>query len=128
VLKDHSDDPLHGDDAYEFLERLRSRNDIVYEIAVGIDAFVAERASASAPTGSGEEIPASRPVRRRVVSVEMTGNTVEAAKAAALHHLGVNESDVEFEILAEPQTGLFGRLRTKAEVRARVRPTAPRAD
>src|SRR5206468_685066 len=32
----------------------------------------------------------------------------------------------EFEVLAEPRAGLFGRLRSEARVRARVQPTAVR--
>jgi spoIIIJ-associated protein len=59
--------------------------------------------------------------------VETTGRTVEEAKEAALDELGVDETEAEFEILAEPRPGLFGRLRAEARVRARVRPTAPRA-
>jgi spoIIIJ-associated protein len=59
--------------------------------------------------------------------VETTGRTVAEAKDAALDELGVDEADAEFEVLAEPQHGLFGRLRSEARVRARVRPTAPRA-
>jgi spoIIIJ-associated protein len=59
--------------------------------------------------------------------VETTGRTVEDAKEAALDELGVDESDAEFEVLEEPRAGLFGRLRSEARVRARVRPTAPRA-
>jgi spoIIIJ-associated protein len=59
--------------------------------------------------------------------VETTGRTVEDAKEAALDELGVDEADAEFEVIAEAQTGLFGRLRSEARVRARVRPTAPRA-
>ena len=59
--------------------------------------------------------------------VETTGRTVEDAKEAALDELGVDETDAEFEVLAEPGIGLFGRLRSEARVRARVRPTAPRA-
>jgi spoIIIJ-associated protein len=51
---------------------------------------------------------------------------VEAAKEAALDQLGVDEADAEFEVLAEPRPGLFGRLRGEARVRARVRPTKPR--
>ncbi len=39
----------------------------------------------------------------------------------------VDESDAEFEVLEEARAGLFGRLRSEARVRARVRPTAPRA-
>ena len=59
--------------------------------------------------------------------VETTGRSVQEAKEAALDELGVDEADAEFEVLAEAQLGLFGRLRSEARVRARVRPTAPRA-
>ena len=59
--------------------------------------------------------------------VETTGSTLEAAKEAALDELGVDEHDAEFEVLQEPKTGLFGRVRAEARIRARVRPTAPRA-
>jgi spoIIIJ-associated protein len=59
--------------------------------------------------------------------VETTGKSVQEAKESALDELGVDEIDAEFEVLAEAQTGLFGRLRSEARVRARVRPTAPRA-
>jgi spoIIIJ-associated protein len=58
--------------------------------------------------------------------VETTGRTVEEAKDAALDQLGVDEQEAEFEILEEARSGLFGRLRTEARVRARVRPTTPR--
>ncbi|MBO0692549.1 MAG: Jag N-terminal domain-containing protein [Acidimicrobiaceae bacterium] len=59
--------------------------------------------------------------------VETTGITLEAAKEAALDELGVDEHDAEFEVLQEPKIGLFGRIRAEARIRARVRPTAPRA-
>jgi spoIIIJ-associated protein len=59
--------------------------------------------------------------------VETTGRTVEDAKEAALDQLGVDERDAEFEVVEEPRTGLFGRMRGEARVRARVRPVAPRA-
>jgi spoIIIJ-associated protein len=58
--------------------------------------------------------------------VETTGRTIEEAKDAALDQLGVDEHDAEFEVLEEPKSGLFGRLRSEARVRARVRPTRPR--
>lgn len=58
--------------------------------------------------------------------VETTGRTVEEAKEAALDRLGVGEDDATFELIAEPKSGLFGRIRTEARVRARVRPTQPR--
>ncbi|MGC8627483.1 MAG: RNA-binding cell elongation regulator Jag/EloR [Acidimicrobiales bacterium] len=59
--------------------------------------------------------------------VETTGHSVKEAKKYALEQLGVAESDAEFEVLAEPKTGLFGRLKEEARVRARVRPRYPRA-
>src|SRR5437588_5869993 len=58
--------------------------------------------------------------------VETTGRTVAEAKDAALDQLGVDEHDAEFEVLEEPKSGLFGRLRSEARVRARVVPTEPR--
>jgi spoIIIJ-associated protein len=58
--------------------------------------------------------------------VETTGRTVDDAKESALDQLGVDEQDAEFEIVAEPRPGLFGRLRGEARVRARVRPSRPR--
>lgn len=59
--------------------------------------------------------------------VETTGATVEDAKNKALDQLGVAEDDAEFEVLEEPKTGLFGRVRGEARVRARVKPRTPRA-
>ena len=58
--------------------------------------------------------------------VETTGKSVEEAKGLALDQLGVAEEDTDFEILEEPRSGLFGRLKGEARVRARVRPTAVR--
>ena len=58
--------------------------------------------------------------------VVTTGRSVEEATEAALDQLGVDEQDAEVEVVQEPQKGLFGRLRAEAQVRARVRPTAPR--
>jgi spoIIIJ-associated protein len=58
--------------------------------------------------------------------VEFTARTVEEAKELALDRLGVAADDAEFEVLAEPKPGLFGRLRGEARVRARVRPAQAR--
>ena len=58
--------------------------------------------------------------------VVTSGRTVEEATEVALDQLGVDEQDAEVEIVQEAQKGLFGRLRSEAQVRARVRPTAPR--
>lgn len=52
--------------------------------------------------------------------VETTGRTVADALDAALDQLGVNEDDVEYEMLQEPKSGLLGRR--EARIRARVKP------
>lgn len=59
--------------------------------------------------------------------VEITAKTVEEAKDLALDRLGVDERDAEFEVIEEPRTGIFGRTKGEARVRARVKPSAPRA-
>lgn len=58
--------------------------------------------------------------------VVTTGRTVEEARERALDALGIDDSDLEVEVLAEPRSRLFGLRRTDARVRARVRPTRPR--
>src|SRR6266511_2712872 len=55
--------------------------------------------------------------------VETTGRTVAEALDAALDELGVDEEDVEYQVLDEPRAGLLWRLGGReARVRARVRP------
>ena len=58
--------------------------------------------------------------------LEIRAATVESAKERALVHLGVDESDAEFEVLSEARMGLFGRIKQEARVRARVLPTPVR--
>jgi spoIIIJ-associated protein len=58
--------------------------------------------------------------------VETTGKSLDEAKELALDQLGVDAADAEFEVLDEPRTGLFGRVRGEARVRARVRPATVR--
>ncbi|MBN2621749.1 MAG: Jag N-terminal domain-containing protein [Acidimicrobiales bacterium] len=58
--------------------------------------------------------------------VVTSGRTIEEATEVALDQLGVDEQDAEVEVVQDAQKGLFGRLRSEAQVRARVRPTAPR--
>jgi spoIIIJ-associated protein len=58
--------------------------------------------------------------------VETKASSLEEAKERALDQLGVSEEDAELIVLAEPKTGLFGRVRGEARVRARVRPVEPR--
>ena len=52
--------------------------------------------------------------------VETTGKTVADALDAALNQLGVDEDEVEYEMLQEPKSGLLGRR--EARIRARVKP------
>ena len=59
--------------------------------------------------------------------VETTGKTVDEAISLALDQLGVSRDEAELEVLDEPKSGLFGRVRGEARVRARVQPTKPRA-
>jgi spoIIIJ-associated protein len=58
--------------------------------------------------------------------VEITAPTVDEATTRALEQLGVNEADAEIVVVEEPRTGLFGRVKGEARVRARIRPTGPR--
>lgn len=58
--------------------------------------------------------------------VETTAKSVAEAQDLALDQLGVAADEAEFEILEEPKSGLFGRMRGEARVRARVQPTAVR--
>lgn len=55
--------------------------------------------------------------------IETTGKTVEEAKEHALRELGIDESELEYEVTQEPRGGLLGRISgASAHVRARVRP------
>ena len=58
--------------------------------------------------------------------VTISAATVEDAKMMALDQLGVASEDAEIEVLEEPRSGLFGRTRGEAKVRARVKPTSMR--
>lgn len=58
--------------------------------------------------------------------VVTTGKSVAEAKESALDQLGVEAQEAEFEVLEEPKTGLFGRVRGEARVRARILPAQPR--
>jgi spoIIIJ-associated protein len=56
----------------------------------------------------------------------VAGKTVEEATEQALDQLGVAAADAEVIVVDEPKTGLFGRVRVEARVRARVRPVGAR--
>jgi spoIIIJ-associated protein len=58
--------------------------------------------------------------------VEVAGKTIAEATELALDQLGVAVSDAEVIVVTEPKTGLFGRMRVEARVRARVRPVGAR--
>ncbi|MHB8343720.1 MAG: RNA-binding cell elongation regulator Jag/EloR [Ferrimicrobium sp.] len=57
--------------------------------------------------------------------VETTGKSIGEAKESALDVLGVEERDVEFEILEEGRSSFLGIGRRPARVRARLRPSFP---
>ncbi len=59
--------------------------------------------------------------------IETAAKSLDEAKEMALDKLGVEENEVEFEVLEEPRQGLFGRVRGEARVRARIAPKVPRA-
>lgn len=57
--------------------------------------------------------------------VEVVGATFDEARSIACEKLGVSEDEVELVVLSEPKSGLFGRVRGEARVRARVKPLDP---
>lgn len=57
--------------------------------------------------------------------IETTGKTVNQAIALALEQLGVDASELEYEVVQEPRTGFLGRIgAVEARIRARVRPVS----
>lgn len=58
--------------------------------------------------------------------MEVAGKTIAEATELALDQLGVAVGDAEVIVVTEPKTGLFGRMRVEARVRARVRPVGAR--
>ena len=54
--------------------------------------------------------------------IEKSAKTVEDALKAALEELGVNETEVDYEVIEEPSKGLFGLIGTKpAKIRVTVK-------
>jgi spoIIIJ-associated protein len=54
--------------------------------------------------------------------IEVTARTVDDAKELALDRLGIVEDELEYQIVDEARSGLFGIGRTDARIRARVKP------
>lgn len=57
--------------------------------------------------------------------IEATGKDVDEAKESALDILGVEESEIEFEVLEEGRPSFLGFGRRSARIRARLRPSFP---
>src|SRR5215217_2395857 len=76
-------------------------------------------AQPSQPKPAASKQPASKqPAARQGGS----GRTIEEALDAALDELGVDENDVEYEVMARPRGGILGRFGGEARIRARVKP------
>ncbi len=58
--------------------------------------------------------------------IETTGKTIADATKKAQDILSVSQEDLETQVLEEPKTGLFGRLKGEARIRARVLPREQR--
>jgi spoIIIJ-associated protein len=54
--------------------------------------------------------------------IEVSARTLEDATELALDRLGVVSDELEYEVIEEPRSGLFGIGRTEARIRARVKP------
>lgn len=59
--------------------------------------------------------------------ITTSGASIDEAKSNALDQLGIVADEAEFDIVNDVEKGLFGRIKTEAKIRARVRPKAPAA-
>ncbi|MBT8240700.1 MAG: KH domain-containing protein [Acidimicrobiales bacterium] len=57
--------------------------------------------------------------------ITTSGRTLDEAKSNALDQLGIVADEAEFDIVNDVEKGLFGRIKTDAKVRTRVRPKQP---
>lgn len=57
--------------------------------------------------------------------ITTSGRTLDEAKSNALDQLGIVADEAEFDIVNDVEKGLFGRIKTEAKVRTRVRPKQP---
>lgn len=56
--------------------------------------------------------------------ITTSGRTLHEAKSNALDQLGIVADEAEFDVVNDVEKGLFGRVKTEARIRARVRPRA----
>lgn len=54
--------------------------------------------------------------------ITTSGRTLDEAKSHALDQLGIVADEAEFDVVNDVEKGLFGRVKTEAKIRARVRP------
>ncbi len=54
--------------------------------------------------------------------ITTSGRTLDEAKSHALDQLGIVADEAEFDIVSDVDKGLFGRVKSEAKIRARVRP------
>ena len=59
--------------------------------------------------------------------ITTSGRTLDEAKSHALDQLGIVADEAEFDVVNDVEKGLFGRIKTEAKIRARVRPKQPAA-
>lgn len=59
--------------------------------------------------------------------ITQNARTVQEATDSVLRLLGVDAEDAQIEVLEEGKTGLFGRIKTEARVRGRIKRAAPPA-
>ncbi len=57
--------------------------------------------------------------------ITTSGRSLDEAKSNALDQLGIVADEAEFEIINDVEKGLFGRIKTDARVRTRVKPKVP---
>ncbi len=54
--------------------------------------------------------------------ITTTGSSLHEAKSNALDQLGIVADEAEFDVVNDVEKGLFGRVKTEARIRARVKP------
>jgi len=57
--------------------------------------------------------------------ITTSGRSLDEAKSHALDQLGIVADEAEFDIVNDVDKGLFGRIKSEAKIRARVRPKQP---